>query len=85
MLEFPDRPVGVPESYDDHAKLMFDLVALAFQADITRVFVLTLGKEQTNRAYPELGVNAAHHAGRTTSTTRSSSSRGTRSTCTTWA
>jgi len=62
VLELPDRPVGVPESYDQHAKLMFDLVALAFQADLTRVFVLTLGKEQTNRAYPELGVNAAHHA-----------------------
>ncbi len=62
VLELPERPVGAPESYDEHAKLMFDLVALAFQADITRVFVFTLGKEQTNRAYPELGVNAAHHA-----------------------
>ena len=61
-LELPDRPVGVPESYDEHAKLMFDLVALAFKADITRVFVFTLGKEQTNRAYPELGVDGAHHA-----------------------
>ncbi len=61
-LELPDRPVGVPETYDEHAKLMFDLLALAFQADITRVFVFTLGKEQTNRAYPELGVDGAHHA-----------------------
>jgi Protein of unknown function (DUF1552) len=61
-LTLPDRPVGVPESYDDHAKLMFDLTALAFQADVTRVFVFTLGKEQTNRAYPELGVGDAHHA-----------------------
>ena len=61
-LELPARPVGVPESYDEHAKLMFDLVALAFKADITRVFVFTLGKEQTNRAYPELGVDGAHHA-----------------------
>ena len=62
VLDLPDRPIGVPESYDEHAKLMFDLLALAFQADITRVFVFTLGKEQTNRAYPELGVDAAHHA-----------------------
>ena len=62
ILELPDRPVGVPEEYDEHAKLMFDLLALAFRADITRVFVLTLGKEQTNRAYPELGVDGAHHA-----------------------
>ena len=61
-VELPDRPIGVPESYDEHAKLMFDLMAVAFKADITRVFVFTLGKEQTNRAYPELGVNAAHHA-----------------------
>jgi Protein of unknown function (DUF1552) len=61
-LDLPERPVGVPETYDAHARLMFDLLALAFQADITRVFVLTLGKEQTNRAYPELGVNEAHHA-----------------------
>lgn len=61
-LALPGRPVGVPESYDDHARLMFDLTALAFQADITRVFVFTLGKEQTNRAYPELGVSEAHHA-----------------------
>ena len=61
-LELPDRPIGVPESYDEHARLMFDLLAVAFKADITRVFVFTLGKEQTNRAYPELGVNAAHHA-----------------------
>ncbi len=61
-VELPDLPVGVPESYDTHAKLMFDLVAVAFQADITRVFVFSLGKEQTNRSYPELGVNAAHHA-----------------------
>jgi hypothetical protein len=62
VLDLPDRPVGAPESYDEHAKLMFDLLALAFRADITRVFVFTLGKEQTNRAYPELGVNAAHHS-----------------------
>ena len=62
VIDLPDRPVGAPESYDEHAKLMFDLLALAFKADITRVFVFTLGKEQTNRAYPELGVNAAHHA-----------------------
>src|SRR5438093_5466874 len=41
-LALPDRPVGVPESYEEHAKLMFDLMALAFQADITRVFTFTL-------------------------------------------
>jgi hypothetical protein len=58
----PDRPVGAPEAYDDHAKLMFDLAAIAFQADVTRVFTLLLGREQTNRPYPFLGVPEAHHA-----------------------
>jgi hypothetical protein len=61
-LELPSRPIGVPESYDEHAKLMFDLAALAFQADITRVFTLLLGREQTNRPYPWLGVPEAHHS-----------------------
>lgn len=62
VIQLPDRPVGAPESYDEHAKLMFDLAALAFQADITRVFTLLLGREQTNRAYPFIGVPEAHHA-----------------------
>jgi hypothetical protein len=62
VVNLPDRPIGVPESYDDHSKLMFDLAALAFQADITRVFTLLLGREQTNRAYPWLGVPEAHHS-----------------------
>ena len=61
-IEVPGRPIGVPESYDEHAKLMFDLAALAFQADITRVFTLLLGREQTNRPYPFIGVPEAHHA-----------------------
>jgi hypothetical protein len=62
LLQLPDRPIGVPESYDDHSKLMFDLAALAFQADITRVFTLLLGREQTNRPYPFIGVPEAHHS-----------------------
>jgi len=61
-IALPDRPVGAPESYDDHATLMFDLVALAFQADITRVFTLLLGREQTNRPYPWIGVPESHHS-----------------------
>ena len=62
VIDLPDRPVGAPESYDEHAKLMFDLAAVAFQADITRVFTLLLGREQTNRPYPFIGVPDAHHA-----------------------
>jgi hypothetical protein len=61
-LVLPERPIGAPEAYEDHAKLMFDLIALAYQADITRVFTFTLGKEQTNQPYPQIGVNDAHHA-----------------------
>ena len=61
-MALPDRPVGAPEGYDEYAKLMLDLAALAFQADITRVFTLLLGREQTNRPYPFIGVPEAHHA-----------------------
>ena len=51
-----DRPVGVPAAFADHAKLMFDLQILAFQADITRVITFQLTREQNNRTYPEIGV-----------------------------
>jgi hypothetical protein len=61
-IALPDRPVGAPEAYDDHAKLMFDLAALAYQADITRVFTLLLGREQSNRPCPSIGVPEAHHS-----------------------
>src|SRR5690348_7132039 len=56
-----DRPVGVPAAYGDHAKLMFDLQALAFQADITRVLTFQLARETSTRTYPEVGVPDAHH------------------------
>ena len=56
-----DRPVGVPAAYADHAKLMFDLQVLAFQADITRVVSFQLSREQSNRTYPEIGVPDPHH------------------------
>lgn len=56
-----DRPVGVPAAFADHAKLMFDLQLLAFQADITRVITFQLTRELSNRTYPEIGVADAHH------------------------
>jgi hypothetical protein len=56
-----DRPVGVPAAYADHAKLMFDLQVLAFQADITRVVSFQLARELSNRTYPEIGVPDPHH------------------------
>ena len=56
-----DRPVGVPASYADHAKLMFDLQVLAMQADVTRVMTFQLARETSNRTYPEIGVSDPHH------------------------
>ncbi|MXY24873.1 MAG: DUF1552 domain-containing protein [Acidobacteria bacterium] len=56
-----DRPVGIPESYTEHVGLMFDLAALAWQADITRVFTFMLGRELNGRAYPEVGIPESHH------------------------
>jgi Protein of unknown function (DUF1552) len=58
-----DRPgIGTPERFDDHAKLMFDLQHLAFQADITRVSTFMYGAEQRARMYPEIGLNESHHS-----------------------
>ena len=57
-----DQPVGVPERFEDHAKLMFDLQVLAYQADLTRVITFMMGHETSVRAYPEIGVPDAHHA-----------------------
>jgi hypothetical protein len=56
-----DRPVGVPEAYADHARLMFDLQVLALQGDITRIVTFQLAREASNRTYPEIGVSEAHH------------------------
>lgn len=56
-----DRPVGVPAAYADHAKLMFDLQVLAFQADITRIITFQLARETSNRIYPEIGISDPHH------------------------
>ncbi len=56
-----DRPVGVPASYADHARLMFDLQVLAMQGDVTRVLTFQLARETSNRSYPEIGISESHH------------------------
>jgi len=56
-----DRPVGVPASYADHARLMFDLQVLALQGDVTRVITFQLARETSNRTYAEIGVPDPHH------------------------
>ena len=56
-----DRPVGVPAAYADHARLMFDLQALALQGDVTRVITFQLARETSTRTYNEIGVSDPHH------------------------
>ena len=65
----PEAPVGVPDSFEEHVKLMFDLQVLAFRSDLTRVFSLKLGRDASPRVYPESGVDrpfhaTSHHGGR---------------------
>jgi hypothetical protein len=67
--ELPGAPAGVPDSFTEHVKLMFDLQALAFASDMTRVFSLKLGRDASSRVYPESGTDtpfhpASHHGGR---------------------
>jgi hypothetical protein len=57
----PGAPAGVPDSFDEHMKLMFDLQALAFTADLTRVFAFKLSRDVSNRVYPETGVTTGFH------------------------
>jgi hypothetical protein len=61
-IDVPSMPVGVPELYDDHVKLMYDLLSLAFQADVTRVSTFMLAREASTRTYNHIGVPDPHHA-----------------------
>ena len=60
-LPVVDQPVGVPSDYAEHAKLMMDLLALAYQTDLTRISSFMLAREVSGRAYPEIGVSDSHH------------------------
>ncbi len=55
-------PVGVPDTFDEHASLMYDLLAVAYQADVTRVFTFMLSRELSQRTYPHIGVTEQHHS-----------------------
>ena len=59
--ELPAAPRGIPDSFAEHVKLMFDLQMLAFRSDITRVFAFKLGRDASNRVYPESGSTGAFH------------------------
>lgn len=63
VTELPlfERPLGIPSSYDEHSRLMFDLQVLAFQSDITRVTTMMLARETSQRPYPEVGISDGHH------------------------
>ena len=60
-IELPERPTDIPASFDAHTKLMFDLQALAFQADITRVFSMIMSRELSTMTFPSIGVPEQHH------------------------
>ncbi len=61
-VKVPDAPIGVPESFEDHALLQFDLIALALEADITRVFTFMISRDASQRVYPNLGLSEPHHS-----------------------
>ncbi len=60
-LDLPAQPLGIPASFDEHARLMLDLVLLAYRADITRVVAFQYSQEQSLRTYAEIGVPNGHH------------------------
>jgi hypothetical protein len=57
-----DVPVGVPDSFEEHVGLMYDLLAVAYQADVSRVFTFMLSRELSQRTYPNIGVTEQHHS-----------------------
>jgi hypothetical protein len=61
-LALPEAPIGIPFSFEEHITLMYDLLALACQADVTRVFTFMVAREESNKTYPQVGVHDGHHA-----------------------
>jgi hypothetical protein len=60
-IELPLRPVDIPETFEEHTKLMFDLQLLAYRADVNRVFSIIMARELSSRTYPNIGVPEQHH------------------------
>jgi len=60
-LDVPASPTGIPDDFEEHTKLMFDLMAIAFQADITRVSTFMMAREVSYRTFPKLGISEAFH------------------------
>jgi hypothetical protein len=57
----PDAPIGVPQAYAEHVGLLFDLMSVAYQADLTRVFTFMMAREASMKTYPEIGITEPHH------------------------
>ncbi len=61
-IDLPERPTSIPATYEEHARIMFDLQVLGFQADITRISSMILSRELSGLSYPNIGVREGHHA-----------------------
>ena len=61
-LVLPSRPAGVPFDFEEHVRLMYDLMVVAYQANITRVITFMVSREVSNRTYPQVNVSDGHHA-----------------------
>jgi hypothetical protein len=61
-VRVPDAPIGVPDSFEEHVALLYDLVVLAFQTDTTRVFTFMKARDASQRVYPEIGITEPHHS-----------------------
>ncbi|HEY7185148.1 MAG TPA: DUF1552 domain-containing protein [Vicinamibacterales bacterium] len=61
-LQLPTRPAGVPFDFEEHVRLMYELMALAYQANVTRVITFMVSREVSNRTYTQVGVTDGHHA-----------------------
>ena len=62
QLAIPAAPVGVPESFEEHVSLLYELLALAYEADLTRVFTFMTAREVSQRTYPQIGITEPHHS-----------------------
>ena len=61
-VNVPATPIGVPESFEEHAKLMYELQVLAYQAEITRVSTFMIARDLSQRTFPQIGVPEPHHS-----------------------
>ena len=59
--DHPPVPAGIPDSYEEHVRMMYDLLILAYRANVTRVTTYMVARETSNRSYPQIGVPDAHH------------------------